>query len=271
MIADYRAKPEDGVAWVTGASSGIGRATALELARRGYTVAVTARRLPDLDALSRESCGSGRIVAFPADVTDSGSCAAAVDGIEKALGPIALAFLNAGVYIPVSGTRIDVAAFHRTFDVNVLGTVHCLAAVLPRMADRAKGQIAINASVAGYGGLPRAAAYGAAKAALINMAQALSFDAGPAGVRIQIVNPGFVDTPATAVNDFPMPFLIGVEEASRRVADGFERSGFEIAFPKRFVLLLKLLNLLPYDLYLRLVGRTTGGGGGAKASGPPAD
>ncbi len=259
MSVSYRAKPEDGVAWVTGASSGIGRATAIELARRGYTVAVTARRAPELAALVHQASGRGRIVAVPGDVTDPASPEAAVAEIEKSYGPVALAFLNAGIYLPVSGTTIDVAAFRRTFDVNVLGTAHCLAAVLPRMAQRGRGQIGINASVAGYGGLPRAAAYGAAKAALINMAQALSFDAGPAGVRIQVVNPGFVETPATSVNDFPMPFLIGVDEAARRVADGFEKAGFEITFPRRFAYLLKLLNLLPYDLYLKLVGRSTGG------------
>lgn len=258
MSVSYRAKPEDGVAWVTGASSGIGRATALELARRGYTVAVTARRAPELAALVHEPAGRGRIVAFPGDVTDPASLENVVAAIEREQGPVSLAFLNAGIYLPVSGTSIDIPAYRRTFDVNVLGTVHCLAAVLPRMAGRGRGQIGINASVAGYGGLPRAAAYGAAKAALINMAQALTFDAGPAGVRIQVVNPGFVETPATAVNDFPMPFMIGVDEAARRVADGFEKAGFEITFPRRLALLLKLLNLLPYDLYLKLVGRSTG-------------
>ncbi len=265
MSIPCRARPQDGIAWVTGASSGIGRAAALELARRGYTVAVTARRAPELAALANEVKGRGRIVPAPADVTDAESLRAAVEAVEAAHGPIVLAFLNAGLYVPVSGTDIDVSVYRRTFDVNVMGTVHALAAVLPRMAARGRGQIGINASVAGYGGLPRAAAYGASKAALINMAQALSFDANPAGVTIQVVNPGFVETPATSVNEFPMPFIIPVDEAARRVADGFEKSGFEITFPRRFAYILKALNLLPYRAYLALVGRSTGG---ASSDGP---
>ncbi len=266
MSIPYRARPQDGIAWVTGASSGIGRAVALELARRGWTVAVTARREPELAALVNEIRAPGRIVPAPADVTDADAVAAAVARVEAEHGPVVLAFLNAGVYVPVDGVTIDVAVYRRTFDVNVMGTVNALAALLPRMAARGHGQIGINASVAGYGGLPKAAAYGASKAALINMAQALSFDANPAGVTIQVINPGFVETPATAVNDFKMPFLLSTDEAARRVVEGFLRAGFEITFPKRFAYILKALNLLPYGLYLALVGRSTGASGKASGS-----
>jgi len=271
MSIPYRARPQDGIAWVTGASSGIGRAVALELARRGWTVAATARREPELAALVNEIRAPGRIVPLAADVTDAEAVAAAVAKVEAEYGPVVLSFLNAGIYVPVSGTTIDVGVYRRTFDVNVMGTVNALAAVLPRMAARGRGQIAVNASVAGYGGLPRAAAYGASKAALINMAQALSFDANPAGVTIQIVNPGFVETPATAVNDFKMPFLLTTDEAARRVVEGFTRAGFEITFPKRFSYLLKALNLLPYGAYLALVGRSTGAADASAGSGsePP--
>jgi NAD(P)-dependent dehydrogenase (short-subunit alcohol dehydrogenase family) len=256
----YRARPADGIAWVTGASSGIGRATVLELVRRGWTVAATARRRPELDRLAAEASGPGRVIAVEGDVTDEAAMQAAVDRAEAASGPVVLAFLNAGIYEPTRAVPFEPRVFRKTFDVNVMGTVNALAAVLPRMAGRGRGQLAINASVAGYGGLPLAAAYGATKAALINMAAALKFDLDPRDIRLQVVNPGFVETAATAINDHPMPFIIPDAEAARRICDGFERAGFEIAFPRRFAFLLKLVNALPYALYFPVVRAMTGAG-----------
>lgn len=254
-----RVSPKDGVAWITGASSGIGRDVALELARRGWTVAVSARRQAELEALAVEADGlAGRIVAHPADVTSAEQMRDAVATIEAAHGPIAVAFFNAGVAPYVNAPDLDVAAVKFAFDVNVMGVVHGLAALMPRMAERGFGQLAVNASVAGYGGLPRAAAYGATKAAMIHMCEALKFDCDRLGLVMQVVNPGFVETPLTAKNDFPMPFLMKGDEAARRVCDGLARGGFEITFPRRFAYLLKAINLLPYGLYFRLVGRTTG-------------
>lgn len=254
-----RVKPADGVAWVTGASSGIGRDVAIEFARRGWTVAVTARREPELSALAREAAGlAGRIVAHPGDITDEAGMQSLVGAIEMAHGPVVLAFLNAGVAPYVRAPALDVEAFRQALDVNVMGTVHGLAALLPRMATRGFGQIGVNASVAGYAGLPKAAAYGASKAALINMTEALKFDCDRFGVMLQIVNPGFIETPLTGQNDFPMPFLMKADEAARRVVDGFERGGFEITFPRRFALIMKATAALPYWLYFRLVARNTG-------------
>jgi NAD(P)-dependent dehydrogenase (short-subunit alcohol dehydrogenase family) len=254
-----RVSPADGVAWITGASSGIGRGVALELARRGWTVAASARRQSELEALAAEAAGlRGRIVAHPADVTDPAQMRDAVAAIEIAHGPVALAFFNAGVAPYVNAPDLDVEAVRFAFDVNVMGVVHGLAAVMPLMAQRGFGQLAVNASVAGYGGLPRAAAYGATKAAMIHMCEALKFDCDRLGLVIQVVNPGFVETPLTAKNDFPMPFLMKNDEAARRVCNGFERGGFEITFPRRFAYLLKAINLLPYGLYFRLVGGMTG-------------
>jgi NADP-dependent 3-hydroxy acid dehydrogenase YdfG len=254
-----RVSPSDGVAWITGASSGIGRGVAVELARRGWTVAVTARRQGELEALAAEAAGpKGRIVAHPADVTDAAQMREAVAAIEIAHGPIALAFFNAGVAPYVNAPDLDVDAVRFAFDVNVMGVVHGFAAVMPGMAKRGFGQLSANGSIAGYGGLPRAAAYGATKAAVIHMCEALKFDCDRLGLVMQVVNPGFVETPLTDKNDFPMPFLMKNEEAARRVCDGFERGGFEITFPRRFSYLLKAINLLPYGLYFRLVGRSTG-------------
>lgn len=259
MTVLYRAKSADGIAWVTGASSGIGRATALELARRGYTVAATARRLPDLETLTVEAEGlKGRIVPAPGDITDEAGMLDLVSTLEAAFGPIVLAFLNAGIYYPLRASPFDASAFKKTFNVNILGTVNCLAALLPRMTERRMGQIGINASVAGYGGLPRAGAYAGSKAALIAMAESLKFDTDNLGLTLQIVNPGFVETPLTALNDHPMPFLMKLDAAAVRVCDGFENGGFEIVFPRRLAYILKFLNLLPYRLYFSVVSSATG-------------
>lgn len=251
--------PADGTAWITGASAGIGRATALELARRGYKVAATARSARDLAALEAEAAAAGLTVkAYAGDVTDAARMAEIVNAIEADLGPLALAVLNAGIYLPVRAQAFDLGAFATSFRVNLDGTAACLAPTLKAMGGRGRGQIALVSSVAGYRGLPTSAAYGATKAGLINMAESLKFDTDNMGIKLQVVNPGFVDTGATAKNPFPMPHLMKVEEAARRIADGLGRTGFEITFPRRFTWQLKLLRLLPIDLYLALVARSTG-------------
>ena len=261
---NWRASPAAGAALVTGASSGIGRAVSLELARRGYKVLAVARRAGELEKLCGEATGlPGAILSYPGDVTDRNAMAALV-AAASAQGPIALAFLNVGSYTPDSADDFGGDGFRATFDININGTINVLGPLLAAMRQRRHGQIAINASVAGYGPLPRAAAYGATKAALINMAGSLRFAMADEDVTIQVVNPGFVKTPLTDNNDFPMPFLIGAEDAARRICDGFERGGFEITFPKRLAWTLKALNLLPWALYFKLVALGTGSGKAAR-------
>jgi len=255
----YRANPSEGVAWVTGASSGIGEGVARELARRGYMVAATARRMDALEALAKSSEGlKGRIVAHAGDVTDAQRMADVVGGIESVHGPIVLAFLNAGAFFANAERGFDRASVEKTLDTNLMGTVRCLAPLIEAMGSRRRGQIAINASVAGYVGLPNGAAYGASKAALIHLAESLKFSLDPLGVTLQVVNPGFVRTPLTDRNTFPMPFLMELDDAVQRACNGFERGGFEIVFPRRLALLLKLVRLLPYGLYFPALARATG-------------
>lgn len=253
--------PRDGIAWITGGSSGIGEAVALELARRGWTVAVTARRLEALERLAADTEGAGRIVAHAGDVRDAASMRELVATIERVHGPIALAFLNAGLAPDARGI-VDIEAIERAFAVNTLGVAKSLAAVLEPMRLRGRGQIAVNASIAGYGGLPGAAAYSASKAATIHLCEALRFDCVTAGIRLQVVNPGFVRTPLTAGKSVPMPLLMDVGDAARRTVDGFERGGFEIAFPRRLAWLARAVNLLPYPAYFALLGRLGGKGSG---------
>ena len=248
----YRATPKDGIALVTGASSGIGRAMALQLVRRGYRVAVTARRAEELKRLAAGA--PQQIFAYPGDVTQRAEIAAIIAAVERDLGPIALAFLNAGVFLSAERRGFDPAVIAETHAINVGGTVNCLAPILAAMQARGRGQIALNASLAAYNALPASLAYGSSKAALVYMAEALKLDYEGRGITIQIVSPGFVRTPMTdQETEFNVPFMIEAEDAARRICDGFERAGFEIAFPWQLAALTKFVGALPYPLRFRMV------------------
>lgn len=245
-----------GCAWVTGASSGIGRQLCLALARDGWRVAAAARNRDRLRALAEQAAAySGSIRPVPLDVRDQAAVDAAVAEIESSLGPIDLAVLNAGTHEAVRAGEFKAATVRNLMDINVMGTANCLEAVIGRMIARRSGRIAVVGSLAGYFGLPTAAAYGATKAALIAMAEALKPELDQAGVTIQVVNPGFVRTPLTDRNRFPMPFLMEPEDAVRALLAGLRSRRFEIVFPCRFVYLLKLLQLLPYPLAFAVTRR----------------
>ena len=236
-----------GVAWVTGASAGIGRALALELARRGARVAVSARRADELERLAAGA--AGELLPVPADVTDVEQMRSAVERIEAELGTVDLAVLNAAVWQQVDVSAFDSAVFRRHLDTNVMGMVHGIEAVLPSMRRRRSGVIAGMASVAGYRGLPNSEAYGMTKAAQINMLESLRIDLRPAGIRVVTVCPGFVRTDLTDVNRFPMPFMLEPEEAARRICDGLERGKPEIVFPLPMMLGCKAMRLVPVRPY----------------------
>ena len=255
MTAPYRARPADGAAWVTGASSGIGRDVARELARRGFVVFATARRAEALAALEREASGlAGRIRATPGDVTDRAGMAALYAAIE-AEQPVALAVLNAGGGWRDAEGDFGGEAFQRTFAVNVQGVANTLNPALNAMRARRRGQIAIVGSLIGYGGVPNAYAYGPSKAAVISLAVGLKFLAEPDGVAVQVVNPGYVRTELTTQSRHPRPFLMECAEACRRICDGLERGGFEIRFPRRFAALVRLVQSLPYPVLFALFRR----------------
>lgn len=246
--------PAAGAAWVTGASSGIGRATALRLADEGWTVWASARRVEKLDELAAEH---PNIRPLPGDVTDPQAMTAAVAKIT-AEGPLALAILNAGAYHPMTAQEFSAEMARETFDVNLNGVVNSLEPAMAHMVARRDGHIAITASVAGYRGLPRAAAYSATKAALIAMAEALAFDLIDLNVRISVINPGFVKSEATAQNTHRMPFLLETDEAAKRIVEGLKRPGFEIAFPRRFALLLRTFGALPNQWYFGVMRKLMG-------------
>ena len=235
-------------AWITGASTGIGLHVALQLAAQGVRVVISAR---SVDALAKAAAGQPNLIPVALDVTDAG----AVARVAREIGPQDLVIFGAGVYTPVAARAIDPKLFKSIMDVNYHGVVNGLAAVLPDMLARRGGHVAWIASVAGYRGLPKAAAYGPTKAALINLAESLKPELDRAGVTLSLINPGFVETPMTAQNDFVMPFLMKPEAAAERVIAGLAAGKFEIAFPRRFVAILKFARLLPYGLYFWLIKR----------------
>jgi NAD(P)-dependent dehydrogenase (short-subunit alcohol dehydrogenase family) len=249
------------VAWITGASTGIGHALALRLAAEGCTIAASARGADALSELEQEAATlPGRIVAVPLDVTDADAVRKAGDRIVNELGVPDLCVLNAGNFIPINARRLNAADVESQFDLNVMGVVRVLESVIPGMVKRKSGRIAVVASVSGYRGLRSALGYGATKAALINMCEAMRMELGDQGITVQVVNPGFIKTPLTDKNDFPMPFLMPVDKAVERFYRGLLSNRFEITFPKRFTWILKALRILPYWIYLPLMNRITKAG-----------
>jgi len=237
--------------WITGASGGIGAELARELQRRGGRIAISARRREALDEVAQ-----GRMYVEPVDITDRDAVHTAVESVRAELGSIDVAVLNAGAWQQVSVDKFDAAAFRTQFDTNLMGTVHCIEALLPTMLADKRGVITGMASVAGYRGLPGSEAYGSSKAALINLLESLRGSLGPRGIRAQTISPGFVRTDLTASNKFPMPFLIDADQAARAIADGIAAEKTEIVFPLPMMLMMKAARLVPNALWPKLFART---------------
>jgi short-subunit dehydrogenase len=248
-------QPADGIAWVTGASSGIGRELAIQLAATGWRVAISARRAPELEALAAEHPG---MIAAPLDITDTDAVNATVARIEAQSGAkIVLVILNAGTYLRDTADTFDLAKFKTQIDVNLTGTANCLAAILPGMLAAKRGQIGIVASLAGLAGLPGAVTYSTTKAGLIAMAQSLKFDGDRNKIAISAICPGFVKTPLTAKNEFEMPYLMEVEDAGKVILDGLKANRFLIAFPAQLAWPLKILRALPAPIYFYALAKST--------------
>jgi NAD(P)-dependent dehydrogenase (short-subunit alcohol dehydrogenase family) len=247
------------VVWLVGASTGIGRSTAERLHGLGAQVVVSARNAAALDAFAAQHPGSGAIAL---DVTDRDAMRGAVTQIVATHGRVDLAVYCAGHYRAMRATAFDLDDALRHQQVNYVGALHLLDAVLPQLLQQAAaGQpahLSLVSSVAGYRGLPKSLAYGPTKAALINLAETLYLDLHELGVGVSVINPGFVDTPLTAQNEFRMPALIGSDEAARQIVAGWEKGAFEIHFPKRFTHALKAMSVLSDGLYFAAIRRATG-------------
>ena len=244
--------------WLVGASSGIGLACAQALAQAGAHVVVSARRLEAL-------AGLPQMHAVPMDVTDNASVQAATAQVVQQVlqhpslgGPLDLVVYCAGHYHAQRATDFDLADMLRHQEVNYAGALRVLDAVLPIVLAQGHGHISLVSSVAGWRGLPNGLAYGPTKAALTHLAETLYLDLQDRGVGVSVINPGFVATPLTAQNNFTMPALITPEQAATAMLKGWAQGAFDIHFPKRFTLWLKLLRVLPYRSYFALVRRLTG-------------
>ncbi len=240
--------------WLTGASSGIGEALVPALVRAGVRLAITARRTDQLQRIATAHARPDRpLLVLPADVTDRAAMLNAVKAIEEAWGGVDLALLNAGAGKGVLIRGFSADAFRFTMDVNFFGVLHGIEAVLPGMLARRSGRIAGVASLAGYRSGPGLAGYGTSKAALIHALDSLRFGLAPYHVGVTVINPGFVRTPMTAVNRFWMPALIDADKAARIIVRGLRRDRKEIHFPIRLSWTLKVMRVLPFPVYERIM------------------
>lgn len=227
--------------WIIGASSGLGAEAAAQLARSGVRVTISAR---STEALAEIAAGSPHITALPLDVSDLAACRAAVAGFDAADLPD-LVICAAAIYEPMPLKRFNAETIAHMITVNYLGVVNLLDPLMPRMVKRGRGHIALVGSISAYFGLPMAAAYSPAKAALHNLAEALRPELQKNGVDISVVNPGFVHTRLTEKNRFHMPQIMEVDDAAQRMLSGLARQRYEVLFPHPFAGFIKALRLLP--------------------------
>ena len=240
--------------WLIGASSGIGLATAKALHAAGARVVVSARNAELLQQFVDTHPGAQAVVL---DVADTAAIATAARYVQTQQG-LDVVMYCAGYYQAMRAPTYSLPEMLRHLDINYTGALRVLNAVLPELLPQQRGHISFISSVAGFRGLPRSMAYGPTKAALINLAEALYYDVSPHGIGVSLINPGFVETPLVADNDFPMPALITPEKAAAEILSGWRKGQFHIHFPKRFTRMLLLMRLLPYRWYFALVRRGTG-------------
>ena len=241
--------------WITGGSTGIGKALAIKFANEGWNVAISARRENLLKEISEKY---ENIFSFPLDVTDKSKCKEVFGNIKDKFDNVDICFFSTGTWDPKKEKDIDVEQMEEVFKINFFGTVNSIKAVEKYFKEKNSGIISIVSSIAGYRGLPNSTGYGPSKSALNNLAESLYFDFKRFGVRVCLVSPGFIKTPMTDKNDFKMPFLKTPEYAADKIYDGLTNKNiFEIHFPKALTILLKIFSFLPSKLYFGLIGRMT--------------
>ena len=238
--------------WITGASSGIGKAVAEKFANEGWLVAVSARRKELLDELAKNP----NIVSFPLDITNRDQIKEVFNNILNKFKDLDVCLFSSGTYEPKDEQNIDPDKIKNVINVNFLGVVDCVKSVEKYFKNKKSGHISIVSSIAGYRGLPNSSGYGPSKAALTNFTESIYFDFKKFDVRVSIISPGFIKTSLTDKNEFPMPFLKSPDYAAEKIFNGLIKSNaFEIHFPKGLTLTLKFLRILPYKVYLFLVDK----------------
>jgi len=244
---------EKKVIWITGASSGIGKAVATKFAKNGWIVAASARRENLLNELKEIN---ENIYPFPLDVTDIDKCKLVASSIINQFKNIDICLFGTGMHDPKSEKKFNLEKVREIMEVNYFGTMNSINSIYDYFSEKKNGQISIISSVAGYRGLPAAGAYCASKAALTSFAESLNFDMQMKNVRVSLVSPGFIKTPMTDQNDFPMPMIKSPEFAANEIYKGLTmKKSFEIHFPKAFTYFLKFLQILPSNIYFKLVSK----------------
>ena len=238
--------------WITGASSGIGKSLAEKFASEGWKVAVSARRKGILD----EMASNENISSYPLDVTNQDQISNVFLNIINDFGNLDLCVFSSGTYDPKLEQEINIKQNKFVMETNFFGVLYCIKSVEKYFKDKKNGHISIVSSVAAYRGLPNSSGYGPSKAALTNLTESLYFDFKKYNVRISLVSPGFIKTPLTDKNDFPMPFIKSPEFAAEKMFNGLTKGkAFEIHFPKALTLFLKFIRILPYKVYLFLIDK----------------
>ena len=239
------------VIWITGGSSGIGKALAYKFANEGWQVALSARREELLNEISRSN---NNIHSFPLDVLNVEKCKEVFNKIVSKFENIDIAVFSTGIHDPNSERKINLESIRKIMETNFFGTINSVNSIYNYFKDKKSGHISIVSSVAGYRGLPMAGAYCASKSALISYAESLYFEMKRFNVRVSVVNPGFIKTPMTDQNPFPMPMIVSAEFAAEEMFKGLTKSNsFEIHFPKKFTFIMKILKIMPNWLYLKLI------------------
>jgi short-subunit dehydrogenase len=238
--------------WITGASSGIGKSLAEKFALEGWKVAVSARRKEILDEMAKNE----NISAYPLDVTSQEQINNVFSKIINDFNNLDLCVFSSGTYDPKLEQEINIKQNKFVMETNFFGVLYCIKSVEKYFKDKKDGHISIVSSIAAYRGLPNSSGYGPSKAALTNLTESLYFDFKKYNVKISLVSPGFIKTPLTDKNEFPMPFIRSPEFAAEKMFNGLTKSNsFEIHFPKPLTLILKFLRILPYKIYLFLIDK----------------
>ncbi len=237
--------------WITGASSGIGKALAIRFANEGWEVAASARRENLLKELNEKY---PNIQPYPLDVTDTDKCKSVFKDILEKFENIEICVFGTGIHDPKSEKKFNLEKIRKIMEVNFFGTMNSINSIYDYYKKKKSGQISIISSVAGYRGLPAAGAYCASKSALTSFAESLHFEMKRKNIRVSLISPGFIKTLMTDQNDFPMPIIKSPEFAAEQIYVGLtKKNGFEIHFPKIFTYIMKFLRILPSSIYFRFL------------------
>lgn len=246
------------VVFITGASSGIGQALSVELARRGASLGLLARRAEMLDLIVVEvEKAGGHALAIPADVTDASAVRKAVDALQAKFGKLDVLIANAGVGATTDAKDLRAEDVAHLININLLGVVNCVTSVLPRMVEKGSGHLVAISSLAGYRGLPKSGAYCASKAAVSAFFESLRLDLAGTGVAVTIIHPGFIKTPLTAGRHADMPFLMELDDATRKIIHAIERRKKSYAFPWQLATIVRIGMVLPIALYDWIAARNS--------------